>query len=93
MFTCLVKAVPSAGRQTAVLDKNNQLKCYLKSPPEDGKANAELIKYLAHALKIPQKEVTIVSGATNRTKLIQIASGHTYAELLDALGIEHQMVI
>ncbi len=93
MFTCIVKVVPSAGRIAAILDKNNQLKCYLKSPPEDGKANAELIKYFAHALKIPQKSITIVTGATNRTKLIRVATDHTYEQLLDALDIAKQLTI
>lgn len=93
MFTCIIKVVPSSGRLGAVLDKNSQLKCYLKSPPEDGKANQELIKYIAQALKIPQKMVTIVTGATSRTKLIRVATDHTYEQLLDALDIEKQMSI
>jgi len=93
MFTCIVKVVPSSGRSVTVLDKNNQLKWYLKSPPEDGKANQELIKSIAQALKIPQKMVTIVTGATSRTKLIRVATDHTYEQLLDATGIERQLRI
>jgi uncharacterized protein (TIGR00251 family) len=93
MFTCIVKVVPSSGRSMASLDKNNQLKWYLKSPPEDGKANQELIKAVAQALKVPQKMVTIVTGATSRTKLIRVTTDHTYEQLLDAVGIEKQMTI
>ena len=93
MFMCIVKVVPAAGRTAAMLSKNNQLKCYLKSAPEGGKANAELIKYFAHALKITQKSITIVTGATSRTKLIGVATDHTYEQLLDALAIANQLTI
>lgn len=93
MFTCIIKVIPSSGRTATAINKNGTLKCYLKSPPEDGKANKELIQYLAKALKIPQTAVTIVSGATSRTKLIRITTDHTYEQLLDALEIPAQVSI
>ena len=91
MFTCLIKVVPSSGRNTVTLDKNKTLKWHLKSPPEDGKANKELMQSVAKALKIPQNAVTIVSGATSRTKLIRITTDHTYEQLLDVLEIPQQL--
>lgn len=93
MFTCVIKVVPSSGRSQAMLDKTNQLKWYLKSPPEDGKANQELIKAIAQALKIPQKMVTIVTGVMRRTKLVRVATDYTYEQLLNAVGIEKQLKI
>ncbi len=93
MFTCMIKVSPSSGRNAVAFDKNGQLKWHLKSPPEDGKANQELIKSVAQALKIPQNMVTIVTGATNRTKLIRVSTEHTYEQLLDALGIAKQLTI
>jgi len=39
-----LKVVPRSGRNKWVLDKSGKLKCYLKSPPEKGLANKELIK-------------------------------------------------
>jgi uncharacterized protein len=91
MLTIIIKIIPSSGRQAITLKKNNLLTCYLKSPPEDGKANKELIQFLAKALKIPQSAVTIVSGAMRRTKLIRIAIDHTYEQLLAALEIPEQL--
>jgi uncharacterized protein (TIGR00251 family) len=93
MFTCIIKVVPSSGRSMASLDKNNQLKWHLKSPPEDGKANQELIKAIAQALKIPHNMVTIVTGAIRRTKLIRVATDHTYEQLLNAVKVEKQLKI
>ena len=33
-----IKVFPSSGRQKFVIDKSGKLKCYLKNPPEKGKA-------------------------------------------------------
>jgi len=39
------------------------------APPEKGKANAELIRFLSKSLK---KQVRIVSGLTSRRKIVQV---------------------
>lgn len=44
----------------------------LKSPPVDGKANEELIMLVAKYFKRAKSEVSIKSGASSRTKLVQI---------------------
>jgi uncharacterized protein (TIGR00251 family) len=44
----------------------------LKSPPVDGKANAELIELVARAFKCAKSAVSIRSGASGRTKLVEI---------------------
>lgn len=63
-----VKVIPSSGRNKWLLDSAGQLKCYLNNPPENGKANQELVKIIAKQLKISQKEVTIIYGQTSRKK-------------------------
>lgn len=85
-----LKVVPQSGRAAFCLDKKGGLKCYLKSAPEGGKANEELVKLLAKALKIPQTHITILLGATSRTKRIKIETTLTQQELFDALGIARQ---
>jgi len=85
-----VKVVPSSGKSTCVLDKNDNLKCYLKSPPEKGKANKELIKLLATALSIAQQHVCLISGLTSRNKKVRIDLDITFEQLLEKLGIEFQ---
>lgn len=86
-----VKVIPSSGKNDWVLNKEGQLKCYLKSPPENGLANKELIKIIAKQLHIPQQEVSIIAGKTSRRKKIQIQQDLTYEQLLHKLGIEQQM--
>jgi uncharacterized protein (TIGR00251 family) len=58
----------------------------LKAPPVDGAANAELAKLLAKTLGVKKRDITIVSGATGRTKLLEIA-GITASELRARLGL------
>lgn len=45
----------------------------LAAAPVDGAANEELISLLAKTLKIPKRDITIVSGERSRTKRIRIA--------------------
>jgi uncharacterized protein (TIGR00251 family) len=45
----------------------------LKSPPVDGKANEELIALVAKHFGCRKSEVSIKSGGSSRTKLIQIS--------------------
>ncbi len=81
-----IKVIPSSGRATFCLDASNKLKAYLKSSPEGGKANKELIQLLAHALHCPQYLITIISGMTTRNKKIKISLPLTHDELINKLG-------
>jgi uncharacterized protein (TIGR00251 family) len=45
----------------------------LKSPPVDGKANEELIGLVAKHFGCPKAKVSLRSGGSSRTKLIQIS--------------------
>jgi uncharacterized protein len=60
------------------------VKISLTTPPVDGRANKALIEFLADLLRIPQSRIAIVSGASNRTKLLRI-TGKSAAEVQAAL--------
>jgi uncharacterized protein (TIGR00251 family) len=85
-----VKVVPQSGKQKIILDKTGSLKCYLNSPPEDGKANRELIKLFSEALKIPQREIEIVQGLTSRSKVLDIPGFSSLEQVYEALGLQVQ---
>jgi len=53
------------------------LKIRLASPAVDGKANAELRRFLADAFGVPLKNVALVRGETGRRKTLRIASPAT----------------
>jgi uncharacterized protein len=44
----------------------------VQAPAVDGRATAAALKALAEALGVPAREVELVSGATSRTKLVEI---------------------
>lgn len=89
----VVKVVPNSGRQKWLIDKSGILKCYLKSIPEKGKANLELVKLVAKALRVPKSDVEIMAGATSRNKRVRVQSDLNYDQLLDRLGIVIQKTI
>lgn len=88
-----IKVVPASGRQKCVLEKSGTLKCYLKSLPEKGKANLELINLFAKALKLPKKLITIEFGATSKKKRLKINYEIGFDDLLRSLGIGRQLKI
>ena len=51
---------------------DGSVKIAVKSVPEQGRANQELIKFLAQSLKVQATNIKIISGAGARLKLIKI---------------------
>lgn len=49
------------------------LKAAVTAVPEDGKANAALVKLLAKQWKLPKTSIAIVAGATDRRKTLLIS--------------------
>lgn len=92
-FILDIKVVPSSGKTGFVLDKSGVLKCFLKSPPEKGKANQELIKTLAKALGVTQDKVSLIGGLASRSKRVKIEQDFTFDSLLAVLGIERQISV
>lgn len=48
------------------------LRVRLNAPPVDGKANAELVRFIAEVLGVAQRRVSLVSGATSRRKVVKV---------------------
>ncbi|OIO48200.1 MAG: hypothetical protein COS76_02725 [Candidatus Portnoybacteria bacterium CG06_land_8_20_14_3_00_39_12] len=67
-----VKVLPKSSQQKVVKQSDGFFKIYLKSAPEKGKANKELIKVLSKYLAICQKQVKIIKGEHSRSKIIKI---------------------
>lgn len=53
-------------------DGGSVLKVAVNAPPENGKANAAMIALLAAAFGVAKSAVSVVSGATDRRKLVEI---------------------
>jgi hypothetical protein len=65
---------PGASRTEVAGQHGDALKIRLAAPPVDGKANAELLRYLAEAFGVPLRQVMLVRGDASRRKLVRIAA-------------------
>lgn len=69
-----VKVNPGASRNKIVGLSGGLLQVKIAAPPEKGKANRELTDFLGRLLRVKKSSISIVKGATGRTKLIAIES-------------------
>ncbi len=74
-ITLRVSVKPNAKRQEIVEEPDGSLTVRLKSPPVDGKANAELVALLAARFGVPKAAVAIAAGHQGRKKLVRIEDG------------------
>ncbi|RMH87721.1 DUF167 domain-containing protein [Lysobacter pythonis] len=67
-----LKVKPNARTQSLAQGEDGVWLAQLKSPPIDGKANAELIALIAGHFGCYKKDVTIKAGAGGRLKRVTI---------------------
>jgi uncharacterized protein (TIGR00251 family) len=77
---------PRSSRNQLYGIHDNALKIALTAPPVDGKANAELIKFLAKKMGVPKSSVEIVAGETSRKKILRVNGVFKHA-VADRLAI------
>ena len=68
----LVSASPRASRTEVVGVVEGRLRVRVAAPPVEGAANAELVRFLARSLGVPQSAVTVTAGATGRRKTVLV---------------------
>lgn len=83
MTRLMVKVIPKSGRSSLKFE-GNSMKIWLKSAPEHGKANEELLRILADKFDVPRTSLKIVRGFSTRNKTVDI-SGTTLGELKKAV--------
>ncbi|WP_094090052.1 DUF167 domain-containing protein [Legionella clemsonensis] len=71
-LTLQVKVKPGAKQNKLFLNTTGRLQISLQASPQEGKANKMLIAYLSQLLRVPQKQISLLHGATSRNKLIRI---------------------
>jgi uncharacterized protein (TIGR00251 family) len=70
-----IKVKPRSRTSSLVQMSDGTWVANLKSPPVDGKANAELVELVAEHWKCRKADVTIKSGASGRMKLVKVEGG------------------
>ena len=71
-ITLQLKAKPGSSRSGLVQEADGTWTAWLKSPPVDGKANAELIALVARHFAVPKSAVSIHSGGGSRFKRVKV---------------------
>ena len=68
-----VHAQPGAKRSQVLGPHGDALKIRLAAPPVEGRANDELIAFLAEVLGVPKRCVRVVKGGSSRRKTVLVA--------------------
>lgn len=69
-----VRVHPGARRNAIAGIHDGALKISLTTPPTDGRANQALVVFVAEQLRLPRARVSLLTGASSRSKTLQINS-------------------
>jgi hypothetical protein len=73
MSVLTARVVPNASKTEIVgWMADGCLKIKIAAPPVDGKANQELVSYLAKTLRVSKSEVEITNGLTSKKKTVRL---------------------
>jgi len=67
-----VRVKPNARSASLTQQPDGSWRAQLKSPPVDGKANAELVALIAEHFHCGKASVVIKSGASGRSKVVRV---------------------
>jgi uncharacterized protein (TIGR00251 family) len=67
-----ILVVPGARRTEVAGQHGDRLKVRVAAPPEKGRANQELLNFLADLLKVPRAALHLVLGGTSRAKVVAV---------------------
>lgn len=67
-----LRVSPGAARSLVVGRHGDGWKVRVGAAPEDGKANAAVVRLLADTLSLPARDVEIVSGRASRDKTVAL---------------------
>jgi len=71
-LTLNLQTTPNAPRSEIVGWMGDRLKLKIKAPAVEGKANAELVRFLAETFGVRLNAVTLLRGETARLKVVRI---------------------
>jgi uncharacterized protein (TIGR00251 family) len=68
-----IRVIPRAGRSEFAGLRDGAVLVRLAAAPVDGAANDELVALIARTLRLPRRDITIVSGERSRSKRVRVA--------------------
>lgn len=82
-----LRVKPRAPKTRVLGAREGQLDLAVAAPPVDGAANEEIRAFLAKLLAVSRADVEIVTGATGRSKIVEVR-GVTVAFVKEKLGLD-----
>jgi uncharacterized protein (TIGR00251 family) len=82
--TFRVRVVPRASRDKIAGIHDGAVRIRLTAPPVEGAANEALVAFLSSVLRVPKRDIELVSGQTARNKVVSV-SGLSPEEVLARL--------
>lgn len=71
-LTLKIKVIPRASKNELAGSRGDSLLVRLKAPPVEGKANKELIEFLAVELGLKKNQIKLLQGDKSRNKVVVI---------------------
>jgi uncharacterized protein (TIGR00251 family) len=68
-----LRVSPGSARSEVVGRHGDGWKVRVSAPPEDGRANAAVVRLLADAVSVSRDAVSVVSGLGSRDKIVELA--------------------
>jgi uncharacterized protein YggU (UPF0235/DUF167 family) len=72
MARITIKAHPRAKRSAVAGRLGAAWKLDLAAPPAEGRATEECVRFLAELAGVPRSRVRVITGATARTKIVEV---------------------
>jgi len=69
-----VQIQPGSSKDQIIGLHNGRLKIKISAPPVGGKANQDLIEFIAKALGVSKSKIEIVKGRTSKLKTLKISA-------------------
>jgi uncharacterized protein (TIGR00251 family) len=79
-----IKVNPRSSRDEITDLESDPVRVKLTAPPVEGEANRALIQFVARSVRVPKRDVEVVSGEKSRHKTIRIR-GRKLSEVIDCL--------
>jgi uncharacterized protein len=67
-----LRVAPGAARSAIVGRHGDAWKLRVRSAPEGGRANADVLSLLAETLDVPARSLTLVAGHASRDKVVEL---------------------
>ena len=68
-----VRVVPRASRNKIAGIHDGAVRIRLTAPPVEGAANDALVAFLSSVLRVPKRDIELVSGQTSRNKVVSVS--------------------